>query len=135
MQILFKNTNKKLMYITILIFSILLGIKVKANEDASEKIKCERVKTNNIQGEENVVEWEKIYEKDLNRNKYKIKTEFNNKEIRKRTKEIKSKNRLLQLGKSVPTANTLSKGDLKLETSHVSSFNGGESSGIGNQNY
>ena len=48
---------------------------------------------------------------------------------------MKINTNIIQQGKSEPNANNLSKGDYRLETSHVSIFYGEGSGGIGNQNH
>ena len=124
------NTNlKKIIYVIILLSCSFLGLKINADEGKSKKIEWEIIRLNNRKELKELIKWKTIDENEYSNKKN------NNKKIRKTTKEIDSNNSLLQLGKSVPTAYTLPKGELILETSHVSSFNGGMAGGIGNQNY
>ncbi len=125
----YKNIKKHI-YITIYLCCSILGIKINANENNYKKIQWEIIGPSKLQNIDKSIRWEIIEEKD---NKEIINNTANKNKIKKESKN--SKHKLQQLGKAVPTANTLAKGDLILETSHVSTFNGGQSGGIGNQNY
>lgn len=122
-------THNNLTYIVLGCLTI-IGLKINANENSFKDIEWEIIRSNKISDSEESIKWEIIEE-----SKYRNKKDNTKNEIRKSNKEINTSNNLLQLGKSVPTANTLSKGELILETSHVSTFDGGMSGGIGNQNY
>lgn len=127
------NTNinqKKYAYIVLFLYCAIIGFKINAAEDKTKELKWEKIKSNSLIKKEKSIKWETIT---TNKNKKHI-DKLKNKMRVIEKKKYTNKN-ILQLGKSVPTANTLSKGDLILETSHVSTFNGGQSGGIGNQNY
>lgn len=125
------NINlKNLICIIISLFYSIVGLKLNAYEDNSKKIKWEIIRSNNLKDLDKSIKWKTI---DKTKDRKNIKNKMKQTKIQNASKS--SKKKLLQLGKSVPTANTLSKGDLILETSHVSSYNGGQSGGIGNQNY
>ena len=97
------NINlKNLIYIiTWLLYSI-LGLKIKADEDNSKDIKWEIIRSINHKNLNKSLEWEIYNENNVNTKKdIIIKNEISN-----------SSKKPLQLAKSVPTGNTLSKGIL-----------------------
>ncbi len=122
----YKNLNA--LYLIIFIYCSIIGMKLNANEE--NRLEWEIIRSKNLKDIEETIKWEIIQESKEIKNKDNTKTK---KRIKEQLKG--SNNNLNQLGKSIPTANTLSKGELKLETSHVSTFGEGMSGGTGNQNY
>lgn len=84
------------------------------------------------------IKWKKLKDDELNKHEiYKKHNKINKLQLNNNNIRNVNDNNFdsLELGKAVPTADTINGGELHLEASQVSTFSGGLSGGTGNQNY